>query len=125
MYPILSEAHRGLAMLAPLLTAGWAAIVLISDPAQALGPGRRAVYLGAMISTGLVGVTGLVIVALGPYLTMIFPWLGLALVAAHGMAGARSRRAFMAGAKSRAVVAAGLAVLALLVAYGLMVAKPF
>ena len=90
MYAILLKAHVGLAVLALALTLGWAAIVAATTAA----PGRssRLVYIGAMASTGLVGVTGLIAAFAGGFATMAFPWIGLVAVVGHAVAGARSRR---------------------------------
>ncbi len=123
MYAMLLTAHVGLAVLAVLLTLGWAAIVV----APSAGPGRpsRLVYIGAMASTGLVGVTGLIAAFAGGFATMAFPWIGLVAIAGHGFAGVRSRRFLAADRKSAAIGAAALQVVLLLVAYGVMTAKPF
>ena len=123
MYALLLKAHVGVAVLALLLTLGWGAIVV----ATAAGPSRssRLVYIGAMASTGLTGVTGVIAAFAGGFATMAFPWIGLVAVAGHGVAGARSRRFLAADRKSAAIAAAALQVALLLVAYGVMTAKPF
>jgi len=123
MYALLLKARVGLAVLALALTLGWAAIVV----ATTAGPGRssRLVYIGAMASTGLVGVTGVIAAFAGGFVTMAFPWIGLVAVAGHGFAGARSRRNLATDRKGAAIAAAALQVVLLLVAYGVMTAKPF
>ena len=123
MYALLLMSHMGLAVLALLLTLGWAAFVVAGSP----GPGQlsRPVYIGAMASTGLVGVTGVILAFAGGFATMAFPWIGLLAVAGHGFAGARSRRFLAAGRQGAATAAAALQVALLLVAYGVMTAKPF
>ncbi|MGA2492607.1 MAG: hypothetical protein ABSF67_06605 [Roseiarcus sp.] len=123
MYALLLKAHVGLAVLALVLTLGWGAIVV----AATAGPGRspRLVYIGAMASTGLVGVTGVIAAFAGGFATMAFPWIGLVAVAGHGFAGARSRRSLAADRKRAAIAAAALQAALLLVAYGVMTAKPF
>jgi hypothetical protein len=123
MYAILLNAHIGLAVLALLLTLGWAAIVV----AASAGPGRssRVVYIGAMASTGLVGVTGVIAAFAGGFATMAFPWIGLVAIAGHGLAGVRSRRYLAADRKRAAIGAAALQVVLLLVAYGVMTARLF
>jgi hypothetical protein len=120
---LLLKAHVGLAVLALVLTLGWGAIVV----AATAGPGRspRLVYIGAMASTGLVGVTGVIAAFAGGFATMAFPWIGLVAVAGHGFAGARSRRSLAADRKRAAIAAAALQAALLLVAYGVMTAKPF
>ena len=83
MYAILLKAHVGLAVLALALTLGWAAIVAATTAA----PGRasRLAYIGAIASTGLVGVTGVVAAFAGGFATMAFPGFGLVAVAGHGL----------------------------------------
>jgi len=123
MYAILLNAHIGLAVLALLLTLGWAAIVV----AASAGPGRssRLVYIGAMASTGLVGVTGVIAAFAGGFAAMAFPWIGLVAVVGHALAGVRSRRFLAADRKGAAIGAAALQVVLLLVAYAAMTARPF
>jgi len=123
MYAMLLRSHVGLAVLALLLTLGWAAFVV----AAKAGPRRssRLVYVGAIASTGLVGVTGVILAFAGGFATMAFPWIGLVAVAGHGVAGARSRRFLAADRKGAAIAAAALQVVLLLIAYGVMTAKPF
>lgn len=122
MYAILLKAHIGLAVLALLLTLGWAALV-----AASAGRGRssRLVYIGAMASTGLVGVTGVIAAFAGGFATMAFPWIGLVAIAGHGFAGARSRRYLAADRQRAAIGAVALQVVLLLVAYGVMTARLF
>lgn len=126
MYNIFNEAHRGLAILSLLLTLGWAGLLLAArQPMAELARPHRLVYAGAMASTGLVGITGIVVTAMGPWMATLFPWLGLVAVAGHGVAGARSRRALVAGDRTSALVAAGVQIVLLAAAYGLMTVKPF
>ncbi|ANI16232.1 MULTISPECIES: hypothetical protein [Pseudomonas] len=128
MYELLSQTHKGLAMLSVLLTLGWVSIVLTAPRiAGELGRPRKLVYTGAMAMTGLTGLSGLVlvVVAQGTWLKLIFPWLGLIAVAGHGFSGTSSRRALVAGSKMPALVAASLQLLFLITAYGLMTLKPF
>ena len=123
MYALLLNAHVGLAVLALLLTLGWGAFVVAAKAA----PGRwsRLAYVGAMASTGLVGVTGVIAAFAGGFATMAFPWIGLVAVVGHGVAGARSRRLLVGNRKAAAIAAAASQVALLLVAYGVMTAKPF
>ncbi|HJE28464.1 MAG TPA: hypothetical protein K8U95_04660 [Pseudomonas nitrititolerans] len=128
MYELFNHGHQGLAMLSLLLTLGWAAVVLFAPrPSAGLGGMQRLFYIGAMAVTGLAGVSGLVLVALamGAWLALLFPWLGLVAVAGHGFAGVRSRKALVAGNKATAVVAVVVQILLLVGAYGLMTVKPF
>ncbi len=115
-------------MLARLRTLGGAAVVRCAPrPSAGLGGVQRLFYIGAMAGTGLAGVSGLVLVALamGAWLALLFPWLGLVAVAGHGFAGVRSRKALVAGNKATAVVAVVVQILLLVAAYGLMTVKPF
>lgn len=126
MYAFFNEAHRGLAILSVLFTLGWLGVVLAVPSASAgLKRPQRLVYAGAMASTGLVGLTGLVVTAMGPWLATVFPWLGLAAVAGHGIAGARSRKALLSNGRAAATAAAICQVVLLVAAYGLMTVKPF
>jgi hypothetical protein len=122
MYAVLLRAHIGLAVLALPLTLGWAAFVVTASAGS--GRSSRLVYVGALASTGLTGVTGLIAAFAGGFAAMAFPWIGFVAVVGHGVAGARSRREMVADRKSAAIVAAALQVLLLLVAYAVMTAKP-
>lgn len=126
MQTLLIELHRGLSVLAFSLTAAWATIVIAAPhrPVR-LGTLGRCIYLGAMATTGLTGVSGLFLLASAPWFAMGFPWVGLAAVAGHGVAGARGRRALAEGRRVAAINAVMLQILVLLVAFGLMLAKPF
>lgn len=123
MYALLLMSHMGLAALALLLTLGWAALVVAAKAGRARS--TRAVYVGAMASTGLTGVTGLVLAFAGGFATMAFPWIGLVAVVGHGFAGRRSRGFLAADRRGAAVGAVALQAILLLVAYGAMTAKPF
>jgi len=126
MYTAFSEAHRGLAMLACLTTVLWAALALVPTlnhrPAPRLW---RPFYIAAMATTGLSGITGLVIVFMGNWLTFVFPWLGLVAVALHGVAGVRGRKALAIGAGGPLATAVTIQIVTLIVIYGLMTVKPF
>lgn len=126
MQTLLTDVHRSLSTLALSFTAAWAAIVLAapSRPVR-LGKLGRFVYFGALGTTGLTGVSGLFLLASAQRLAMGFPWVVLAAVAGHGVAGTRGRRALAAGRKRAATNAVMLQILFLVVAFGLMLAKPF
>jgi len=127
MYKLFNHGHQGLAMLSLLLTIGWAVVVLLAPRVTAaLGRTQRLFYIGAMVATGLAGVSGLVLVLLqSSWMALLFPWLGLVAVAGHGFAGARSRKALLAGKKPVAIAAVVVQILLLIAAYGLMTVKPF
>ncbi|WP_026784084.1 hypothetical protein [Pleomorphomonas koreensis] len=126
MYTALYEAHRGFAMLGCLTTVLWAAFALIPT-LQRRPPSRlwRPFYISAMATTGLSGVTGLVILWYGAFLTFVFPWLGLVAVALHGVAGVRGRKALAVGAAGTLAAAVIVQIVTLVVIYGLMTVKPF
>ena len=127
MYTMFNHSHQGLALLALLLTLGWAAVVLLAPrTTQPLGRMQRLCYIGAMAATGLAGLTGLLLVLLqSSWMTLLFPWLGLVAVVGNGIAGARSRKALIAGNRALAIVAVVVQILLLVAAYGLMTVKPF
>lgn len=127
MYTMFNHSHQGLALLSLLLTLGWAGVVMFAPQGLGgLGGVRRLCYVGAMALTGLVGVTGLLLMLVNSaWMSLLFPWLGLAAVVVHGFAGVRSRKALLAGNKGTAVVAVIVQILLLVAAYGLMTVKPF
>ncbi|MCE7029816.1 hypothetical protein [Jiella avicenniae] len=128
MYEILVKAHGGLALLALLLSIGWTGVALTapSGAVSAVGGMRKLVYVAAVALTSLVGLLGLVLLAMMPdWAGQAFTWVGLAVLVAYPILGARSRRAYAAGEKTTAI-GLSVAMLALVVlAYGVMVAKPF
>ena len=126
MYQAFYEAHRGLAMLACLTTVLWAILALVPTLRQQ-SPSRlwKPTYIAAMATTGLSGVTGLVVVWMGGWLSFVFPWLGLVAVALHGIAGVRGRKALAIGASSPLAVALAVQIVTLIAIYGLMTVKPF
>lgn len=126
MYNAFYEAHRGLAMLGCLTTVLWAIFALV--PTLNRRPPFRLwkpAYIAAMASTGLSGITGLVILWLGNWLTFVFPWLGLVAVALHGVAGVRGRKALALGASGPLAIALIVQIVTLIAIYGLMTVKPF
>ena len=125
MYMIFNETHRGLAMLSVLATLVWAGMVLLSQAPSVPSGMRRVIYIVTMASTGLVGISGIVVTFMASWYAMIFPWLGLVAVAAHGMAGVRSRKALAAGNKAFAIIAVLIQIICLVAAYGIMTVKPF
>lgn len=126
MYQAFYEAHRGLAMLACLTTVLWAILALVPTLRQQ-SPSRlwKPTYIAAMATTGLSGITGLVVVWMGGWLAFVFPWLGLVAVALHGVAGVRGRKALAIGAGSPLAVALAVQIVTLIAIYGLMTVKPF
>ncbi len=126
MYTAFSEAHRGFAMLGCLTTVLWAALALWPTLQHRPAPRLwRPTYIAAMATTGLSGVTGLVVLFMGNWLTFVFPWLGLLAVALHGVAGVRGRKALAIGAAGPLAIAVTVQIVTLIVIYGLMTLKPF
>ena len=126
MYTAIYEAHRGFAMLGVALTVVWAALALL--PALTGRPVSRLwrpAYILAMATTGLSGITGLVVLWLGNWLSFVFPGLGLAAVALHGVAGVRGRKALAAGAGGALKAALAVQIVTLVVVYALMTLRPF
>jgi hypothetical protein len=121
MLEFLVKGHEGLAQLALIATFGWA--VLVASPA-ARSAWARVFYALAMAVTGLVGVTGLILMVAEGFTTWAFPWIGLILVLAHGAAGVRSKRDLAAN-RAGAVWMAALQVVCLVLAYVVMTLKPF
>jgi hypothetical protein len=126
MYQAFYEAHRGFAMLGCLTTVLWAALALVPTLRKQL-PSRlwKPTYIAAMVTTGLSGITGLVVLWVGNWLTFVFPWLGLVAVALHGVAGVRGRKALAAGASGPLTIALLVQIVTLIAIYGLMTVKPF
>jgi len=128
MYEILVKAHGGLAMLALLLTLAWGGVALATPSAgqATMGGVKKAVYIGAVALTSLVGLLGLILALMAPaWFGAVFTWVGIAVLVAYPIAGARSRRALAAGNMG---MAAGLSVVMLVlvaITYWLMLAKPF
>lgn len=126
MYNAFYEAHRGFAMLGCLTTVLWA-ILALAPTLRHRPPSRlwRPLYIAAMATTGLAGITGLVVLWIGNWLTFVFPWLGLLAVALHGVAGVRGRKALAIGASGPLATALTVQIVTLIVIYGLMTTKPF
>ncbi|MAU94673.1 MAG: hypothetical protein CMP81_02115 [Fulvimarina sp.] len=128
MYETLVKAHGGLALLALLLSLGWTGVALTapSGAVSAVSGMRKGVYVGAVALTSLVGLLGVVLLAMMPdWAGQAFTWVGLVVLVAYPILGARSRRAYAGGDKGQAI-GLSLAMLAILVfTYWVMVAKPF
>ncbi|ARO14174.1 hypothetical protein BVG79_00822 [Ketogulonicigenium robustum] len=108
-----------------LATIAWAGAVLFGagDVARFGGLYKR-IYLVMMISTGLSGVFGLIVTIFGPWLTYVFPWIGLVGLGVHNMLGARSRK-MLAADTGRALIFAAIQIAVLVVVLVLMICKPF
>jgi len=124
MYDVAMMLHRLTAVLAILGTLVWA-VAALRGAAPGLTGGRKGLYIAAMATTGIAGLTGLAVTFVGPWSAMLFPYLGLVAVALHGVAGGMAKRAALAG--RRGTVAGGVAIqlVMLLGASYLMAVKPF
>lgn len=123
MHEMLNGLHSLFAVLGLVTTIAWGALALTRNRPGALGGATRGLYVGAMATTGLSGITGLVVTFLGPWVTMAFPWIGLVIVGIHGFAGKRAKQSVMTG--GRPVVLIVLQVAVLLAAGFIMAKKPF
>lgn len=125
MTDMLITVHRGLSVTAILLTVLWVAVAAGAPrrPVR-LGKFGRAVYIGAIASTGLAGLAGLLLLPAGN-LTWALALTGLVAVAGHGVAGKRSRATLTRGQKRSAKLAALMQLALLVAAYVLMKEKPF
>lgn len=126
MLDLFAKAHSGLAMLSLIATIFWAISVYVGQAGtKAYGSFQKISYISAMATTGLTGIIGLIATLMGPFMATFFPWIGLAVIALHGVLGARSRKAYVINDASPALTLAVLQVVCLIVVYYLMVAKPF
>ncbi|HIE1388023.1 TPA: hypothetical protein ACXJSN_003248 [Pseudomonas aeruginosa] len=128
MYIALKHSHLLTAVLSLLLTVAWSFLAWNGGKGDPAGPsgGKKATYIAHRAVAGLMGLTGLAVTFVGPWQFMLFPYVGLALFLVHGMAATMSRRVFASehGATRRRV-ALLVQVVALLLAFYLMRAKPF
>ena len=85
----------------------------------------RISYILAMAGIGLSGIFGLITTFAGGWSGMLFPWIGLVGVAAHGFLGVKAKKALYAMNTGSALKLAVVQVVILIVVIGLMSAKPF
>ncbi|HFJ0420273.1 TPA: hypothetical protein ACGS08_002856 [Pseudomonas aeruginosa] len=125
MYIALKHSHLLTAVLSLLLTVAWAFLAWNGGNAGPSGS-KKATYIAHRAVAGLMGLTGLAVTFVGPWRLMLFPYVGLALFLVHGMAATMSRRVFASehGATRRRVSLL-VQMVALLLAFYLMRAKPF
>lgn len=125
-YIYLIQLHKGVSMLALVLTLGWMFVVSAApNRPQSLEGARRLIYIGAAVATGLVGLGGLILTMAGPWVSAVFPWVGMAAVIVHIIVGTRARNALSIGNRTRARLLARVQIAALAAGYGFMVTKPF
>lgn len=126
MYDVAMMLHRLTAVLSILGTLAWAVWALRgTGMAYGMTAGRKKLYIAAMATTGIAGVTGIAVTVFGPWMQMLFPYLGLAAVAGHGVAGGMAKRALAAGRRPTVAGAVAVQVVLLLAASYLMAVKPF
>ena len=127
MYLGFKHLHLASAVLALLITALWAVVAWRGRPAAAGGLSGKArlTYIVHRAMAGLAGISGLGVTFVGPWRTMIFPYLGLAAFIVHGLAAADSKRHFASARHGRRRAALLIQIAALVFSAWLMNAKPF
>ena len=127
MYIALKHAHVAGAIASLVLTITWAVVAWRVSPANGATPSRTAaaLYVAHRVAGGLAGLTGVLVTFVGPWRTMLFPYIGLAAFVVHGFAAAASKhddhRARPARRRSALIVQISAIALAWLVMY----AKPW
>lgn len=127
MYIAFKHSHTLTAVLALLLTLIWTAMAWNSAGAAGQPAGKhKLIYILLRAITGLAGLTGLAVTFIGPWRTMMFPYIGLIAFLVHGVAAAISKRTFadtQQGARRQLALMVQIA--ALLLAAYIMAVKPF
>ena len=127
MYSALKHAHLTFAILSLVLTLAWtlAAWTAPQRSSEARRSKIGALYIALRAGGGLAGLSGLLVTFVGPWHTMVFPYLGLAAFIAHGYAAAASKRELGTGRDARRRAALALQLLAIAAAWAVMNAKAF
>ena len=122
----LNNLHALFAYAGFVATLFWAGAILIGagDIKRFDGIYRKSAMI-AQSTVGLSAVLGLISTFLGPFMSMIFPWAGLVVVALHGVLGKRAKVALYNMNTGKALKLAAVQLLLLIVAMGLMAVKPF
>lgn len=123
MYLAFKHSHFLFGYLSLALTLIWSAVAWRST-ADTQDRARRLSYTLNQACAGLAALTGLAIIAIGLWRTLLFPYLGMLLFVARAVSAAWSRRAI---SQSRRALAAALLVQngSLWIAAYLMHTKPF
>lgn len=126
MYVALKHTHTLLSLLGLLATLAWLVVAWrgAASPSPELSGKTRLCYILNRALVGLAGLSGIVLTGLGPWLQMLFPYLGLAAFIIHGLAAAASKKAWGSGRERFLRGTLLIQVLALLVAAALMAVKP-
>ena len=122
----LSTLHALLSYLGFAATLFWAGAILVgAGDINRFDALYRKSAMAAMALVGLSAIFGLILTFLGPFAAWVFPWAGLVCVALHGILGKRAKVALYAMKTGSALKLAALQIVVLIIAMGLMGAKPF
>jgi len=124
MYLALKHSHTLAAVLSLLCTLAWAIVAWNgAKPGSQLLGKLKVVYIANRATTGIAGITGLLVTFVGPWREFVFPYIGLTAFIAHGLFATVSKRAFGSNKDllQRSVLLAQVA--ALLVASAVMTMK--
>ncbi|AKU12377.1 hypothetical protein AzCIB_2484 [Azoarcus sp. CIB] len=127
MYLALKHSHLLTAALSIFLTGVWTVLAWNGSRRTSGGLGGQAkvTYIAHRIVSGLAGLTGLAVTAVGPWHAMLFPYIGLAAFVVHGIAANISKKTFDAAHEARKRrVALLIQIAALVLSAYAMVSKP-
>lgn len=125
MYTAFKHIHALSAVLGLLATLAWGTLAWRDADTNAPFAGRRKLtYILNRALVGLAGLSGIAVTWAGPWGTMLFPYLGLALFIAHGFAAGASKKALGSGQAGHRQVLLLFQIAALLAASALMAIKP-
>ncbi|KDE20510.1 hypothetical protein AZ09_06665 [Acetobacter aceti 1023] len=105
------------------LSAAWTGMIACSKDKE-LDTNEKSVHLATMGSAGLVGILGFILLRKEGWGKTSRPWLGLSLIASHGIAGVRSRKAVQHQDKKDAVQSGILQILMVILAACVFTTKP-
>jgi uncharacterized membrane protein SirB2 len=127
MYFAFKHAHLLTAVLSMIMTVIWTVKAWNGQNSapEALSGNHKLIYILHRASAGIAGLTGLAVTVTGPWMAMLFPYVGLCAFLVHGYAASISKKTFgdrHNAAKRR--VALAIQLLALLFSAFIMAAKP-
>ncbi|CAO3439143.1 hypothetical protein [Azospirillum argentinense] len=125
MYAFFAHLHSAASLLSLAATLAWGWAAMNHSAGAGMTGRRKGLYVAAMATTGFAGLTGLAITFAGPWSQMLFPYVGVAAVAGHGMAGKAVKGALMRGGRGITAFGVSLQAAILLAAAGIMATKPF
>lgn len=105
------------------LSAAWTAMAACSKDKEMDGQ-EKSVHLATMGSAGLVGILGFCLLRKDGWGKTYRPWLGLSLIASHGIAGVRSRKAVQHQDKKDAVQSGIMQIVMIILAACVFTTKP-